>query len=92
MADVTGTWLLKGTGRTLAIVRTAPGVGAYVIDDDGDGQVDPDQRGTVTVRPDGGLCFARQGVRRRIATRCTRESSPRGPRSRRTSLGPAAAG
>ncbi|HET6967380.1 MAG TPA: hypothetical protein VFI44_03835, partial [Ornithinibacter sp.] len=55
MTDVVGTWLLRGTGTILVVVRTSPGVGEYVLDDDGDGQVDPDQQGTFVLRPDGGV-------------------------------------
>lgn len=55
MGDITGTWLLEGSGTILVVRRTDTGVGEYVIDDDGDGFVEPDQRGTVTLQRDGGV-------------------------------------
>ncbi len=53
--DVVGTWLLQGTGTTLVVAPGPAGRAQYVLDDDGDGTVDPDQRGTLTLRPDGGV-------------------------------------
>lgn len=54
--DLVGTWLLQGTG-TILVVITDPSSpdGRYTLDDDGDGAISPDQRGTATVRSDGGV-------------------------------------
>ncbi|MFW5470149.1 hypothetical protein ACOCJ4_08905 [Knoellia sp. CPCC 206435] len=52
---VDGVWLHPGTGTVLAVGRPWGGsVLRYVLDDDGDGASDPDQRGRVTV-PDNGV-------------------------------------
>ena len=58
VGDVVGTWLLEGTGTILVVARTSPGVGQYVIDDDGDGFISPDQRGRLILRPDGGVVLS----------------------------------
>jgi hypothetical protein len=58
MNDVTGTWLLRGTGTTLVVVPTSSIEGEYVLDDDGDGWSAPDERGSVTLRPDGSVVLS----------------------------------
>ena len=53
--QLAGTWLLRGTGTMLVVRDTSSDEGEYVLDDDGDGPTLADQRGTATLRPDGGL-------------------------------------
>jgi hypothetical protein len=57
MVDLAGTWLLKGTGTVLYVNRTGLREGEYVLDDDGDAGTDPDEVGTVALRPNGGAVF-----------------------------------
>ena len=92
MTDVVGTWLLRGTGTILVVMRTSSGVGEYVLDDDGDGQVDPDQQGTLSSGRTAASSCALRGARSRAATRSTRGWSPLAPSSRRTSTTRAAVG
>ena len=55
MTDLDGTWLLAGTGTTVVVRPSSPTDGEYILDDDGDGLHAADQRGTLTLRPGGGL-------------------------------------
>ena len=92
--DVAGTWLLQGTGTILARPVAGSSDGAeYLVDDDGDGWAEADQRGTVTLGPDGGVALHptegdRAGLRHGLRAAC----SPPGPRSRRSWPTRAAAG
>ena len=49
-----GTWL-HAESRTLLVIGTgyAGSSKTYIMDDDGDGSTDPDQRGVITTGPDG---------------------------------------
>lgn len=51
--DVSGTWLLQGTGTILGIAADSADGAEYLVDDDGDVRAEADQRGTVTLGPDG---------------------------------------
>jgi hypothetical protein len=56
--QLVGSWIDADTGRLLVIVPPLRGKDcAYLLDDDGDGMVHPDQRGAVIVRPDGSVQF-----------------------------------
>ena len=67
--DLTGTWLLKGSGRILAVSEAPAGGGqsTYVVTDRADelvalGDRAVDERGTVTVPRDGVATFRPQGA------------------------------
>ena len=53
--ELAGTWLLRGTGTILVVRYTSPDEAEYVLDDDGDGPTLADERGSASLRPDGGL-------------------------------------
>jgi hypothetical protein len=53
VADLVGTWMLRGTGTMLVVTDLGQGRGQYVADDDGDAWSAPDERGTLTVGADG---------------------------------------
>jgi hypothetical protein len=55
MSELAGTWLLRGTGTLLVVRDSSSNASEYVLDDDGDVPTLADQRGTATLRPDGGL-------------------------------------
>ena len=57
MTQVTGTWVDPETGTVLALdsPASAGGQAAYLVDDDGDGLVAPDQRGRVTMTSSGAV-------------------------------------
>jgi len=49
-----GTWVNEATHRVLAVIKDSTGDGyGYLVDDDGDGSVRPDQRGQLTMGADG---------------------------------------
>ena len=51
-----GTWLHLESGRVLAVGSpSVDGALSYLTDDDGDGSAHPDQRGVLTVEPDGSV-------------------------------------
>lgn len=55
VTQLDGTWVNRETNRVL-VVGAAAGEGrTYVLDDDGDGSVRPDQRGVLTVGADGSV-------------------------------------
>ena len=57
MTSVSGTWLDPDTGTVLALASPnwAAGDAEYLMDDDGDGVMSPDQRGRVTMAPSGAV-------------------------------------
>lgn len=61
VSDVAGTWLLKGTGTILAAVASSSNGGEYLVDDDGDGWAEADERGTFTVGADGAVVLRPTG-------------------------------
>jgi hypothetical protein len=51
-----GSWLHVESGRLLAVgIPLVGGALTYLMDDDGDGSTHPDQRGVLTVEPDGSV-------------------------------------
>lgn len=55
-SQLEGSWLDTESGRVLVVGRRFPGDAlTYVLDDDGDGSVRPDQRGVLTVGGDGSV-------------------------------------
>lgn len=60
-----GVWLLQGTGVVLAVDEKASPQ-AYVLDDDGDIDTNPDARGPITIQPDGVLILQSAGCDTRL--------------------------
>ena len=55
-SELEGTWVNEATKQVLAVGQLASGAAlTYVLDDDGDGVVDPDLRGLLTVGSDGSV-------------------------------------
>jgi hypothetical protein len=51
-----GTWVNQETNRVLVVATPSAGEGmSYLVDDDGDGSIRPDQRGVLTVAADGSV-------------------------------------
>ncbi|MFC7489462.1 MULTISPECIES: hypothetical protein [unclassified Knoellia] len=57
MDDVSGTWLVQGTGIMVVVSPTSPNTGTYIWDDDGDGWSAPDIQGRVVLGRAGHLEF-----------------------------------
>ncbi|MEO6413307.1 MAG: hypothetical protein ABIO48_12055 [Pedococcus sp.] len=56
MTQLEGTWLNQDTNRVLVVASPSAGEGlSYLVDDDGDGSVRRDQRGVLTLAPDGSV-------------------------------------
>jgi hypothetical protein len=56
VTQLEGTWVNRETNRVLVVASPAVGEGlTYLVDDDGDGSVRPDQRGVLTLAPDGSV-------------------------------------
>jgi hypothetical protein len=56
-AELEGTWVNEATRQVLAVAQLSSGAAplTYVLDDDGDGAVDPDLRGLLTIGSDGSV-------------------------------------
>ena len=55
-SQLEGTWLNETTKQVLAVAQLASGAAlTYVLDDDGDGAVEPDLRGRLTIGSDGSV-------------------------------------